>query len=633
MNVNNYTCFISEADCTSEEREEMEYEVDQAVQNIHAWKAHLIRSINQDSAKQNVLKTLDKHSVLLVSDWAMKFVPRKYRESQRDWFGKRGISWHLSVAIRKSPENGLEMLTFTHIFESCTQDSPTVLAIFDDVLQQLKRTIPSLQFVYMKQDNAGCYHSAPTMLGIHQIAKNNGINLARIDFSDPQGGKGACDRKAATIKNHMRAFLHSGNDIETAQDMKTAIESNGGVAGVAVTLCGKQMAQNFKASKWDGVSYINNIKYNDNGMRIWKAYEVGSGKVLNWKDVVLPSGIPKLNKKPNDCSKQYSFIAVKARVTSKQKENPQASACITAKDCQTQVYSPSTNHESDGDDDEEVGNDDDQVHGSSEIIDQRLFHCPEEGCIKSYQRHFSLQKHLDVGKHEYRLEQQTLFDRSMVLYASKLEQGSSEIVGSDNQITLSSLQHGNDAESEILAMGWALKTSGKKKRFTESQKHYLIDIFKNGEITGQKADSRTVSKSMRKAKTLDGSRMFKKEDFLTAQQISNFFSRLAKAKNLDTFVGTPELTSEEYDSPVMDKDIQELSSDVMDAIGLKHPIIYDIYNICEMASQNKLKKFSIAMLTEICSSLDLDTTHIKKKLKEPYIKLLQDIVQSCGCSV
>ncbi len=155
------------------------------------------------------------------------------------------------------------MLTFAHIFESCSQDSPTVLAIFDVVLQQLKNILPSLELVYVKQDNAGCHHSAPTMLGIHQIAKTNGVALARIDFSDPQGGKGACDRKAATIKNHMRAYLHSGHDIETAQQMKNAIEPNGGVAGVTVTLCGKQFTSSFKMTKWDGISYINNIEYNN----------------------------------------------------------------------------------------------------------------------------------------------------------------------------------------------------------------------------------------------------------------------------------------------------------------------------------------------------------------------------------
>lgn len=72
----------------------MDFDIAQAKQNIHAWKAHLLRAINQDAARHQVLETLDKRSVILVADWAMKFLPRKFRESQSDWFGKRGIPWH-----------------------------------------------------------------------------------------------------------------------------------------------------------------------------------------------------------------------------------------------------------------------------------------------------------------------------------------------------------------------------------------------------------------------------------------------------------------------------------------------------------------------------------------------------------
>ena len=46
--------------------------------------------INQEQAKQEVIQALDETSVLVVMhDWAMKYVQRKYREKQSDWFGKR----------------------------------------------------------------------------------------------------------------------------------------------------------------------------------------------------------------------------------------------------------------------------------------------------------------------------------------------------------------------------------------------------------------------------------------------------------------------------------------------------------------------------------------------------------------
>jgi hypothetical protein len=72
-----------------------------AVQEIQSWKAHQLRSVRQDKARSEILDALDESSVFITQDWAMKFLPQKYRESQSDWFGKRGISWHISVAVRK----------------------------------------------------------------------------------------------------------------------------------------------------------------------------------------------------------------------------------------------------------------------------------------------------------------------------------------------------------------------------------------------------------------------------------------------------------------------------------------------------------------------------------------------------
>ena len=153
------------------------------------WKAHLPRSINQDKAQLDLLKSLDTHSVLLVLEWATRYLPRKYHKSQSDWFGKRGISWHITTALRNS-EVQPQMLTFVHILESCNQDSVTVLAIIDDVLKQLKTVMPDdVNCLYFRQDNTGCSQSASTLLAIQQVANKYHINV-KLDFSDPQGGRG-----------------------------------------------------------------------------------------------------------------------------------------------------------------------------------------------------------------------------------------------------------------------------------------------------------------------------------------------------------------------------------------------------------------------------------------------------------
>ena len=80
-----------------------------------------------------------------------------------DWFGKRGIPWHLRVATRRHCCE-FEMFTFAHIFHSTSQDSSAVVAVMSDVISQLKIIMPELKTVYYLQDKGGCDHCGFTMV-------------------------------------------------------------------------------------------------------------------------------------------------------------------------------------------------------------------------------------------------------------------------------------------------------------------------------------------------------------------------------------------------------------------------------------------------------------------------------------
>ena len=81
----------SSALSSAEDQADMQHTIKQARDDIISWKAHQLRSVHQAEAKHSVLAKLDSRSVLLVQDWAMKYMPRKYREAQSDWFAKRGL--------------------------------------------------------------------------------------------------------------------------------------------------------------------------------------------------------------------------------------------------------------------------------------------------------------------------------------------------------------------------------------------------------------------------------------------------------------------------------------------------------------------------------------------------------------
>ena len=67
------------------------------------------RSVHQDAAKTAVVDALTQIEALLIMDWAMKFLPTSYRETQRDWFGKKGLPWHITVAITKDENEEIEV--------------------------------------------------------------------------------------------------------------------------------------------------------------------------------------------------------------------------------------------------------------------------------------------------------------------------------------------------------------------------------------------------------------------------------------------------------------------------------------------------------------------------------------------
>ena len=114
-------------------KRKLQFEHGKAQEAICAWKAHSLRAVNQDLAKQDVLSALDGGSCLIVMDWAMKFLPLYYREQMRDFFGKRGKSWHVSCVIEKE-EDSYSVQCFSHLFEECKQDWFAVPFIVENLL-------------------------------------------------------------------------------------------------------------------------------------------------------------------------------------------------------------------------------------------------------------------------------------------------------------------------------------------------------------------------------------------------------------------------------------------------------------------------------------------------------------------
>ena len=61
---------------SDEERDDMMYAYQQALQAMNAWKAHQLRSLQQDKCCVDILRDLNSTEVLITKDWVMKFLPQ-----------------------------------------------------------------------------------------------------------------------------------------------------------------------------------------------------------------------------------------------------------------------------------------------------------------------------------------------------------------------------------------------------------------------------------------------------------------------------------------------------------------------------------------------------------------------------
>lgn len=557
-------------------RSRLKFDFNQFQAAIQAWKAHLLRTVVQEEAKHEAMQKLDQQTCLIIVDWAMKFLPVKYRENMCEFFGKRGRSWHVSSVITKN-EDKYDVECFVHIFNSCAQDSYAVASIFEHLFATIKSEYPLLSKAYIRSDNAGCYHNGPLLRFLAEIGTRTGLTPIRYDFSDPQAGKDICDRKIAPMKAHIRRYVNEKNDVVTAEDMKKAIESHGGLKGCRVAVVEMDSTKELnQANKIPGISLLYNFQFEDKGIRTWKAYKIGKGKLY---ELTSFQEQPKIND-----------LKVISTFSPRQKQPGTITATTTSQ----------------------------SVHA--------IFSCGESACILTFKTEREAQAHMDTGEHVKELESVSLYDTIRTKWADKVT-GISIAVGQP-PTTVNEQEQGGQTSQNVQPrqQGWALKTTKKRQRFEEKVKLYLNEKFEMGEKYGNKVDPLSLSREMRVLKK-DGKLYFQPSEWKTTQQIKSFFSRQKmnlRQKQLD-------VTEEDVEAWVSETDRQELRDEVCSLIQKpEHPITVVQLNICNLVEEGRLTTLTIAKLESICNALELEIEGSKAR-KKSYIGPLETFARTCTC--
>ncbi|XP_074632721.1 uncharacterized protein LOC141891635 [Acropora palmata] len=214
----------------------------------------------------------------------------RFRETQSQWFGKRGISWHFSAVIHLAnhPDcqcttasmNGFKIHTYIVVLDSCKQDWFAVSCILEEVLSVVKASHPTVTQAKVRSDNAGCYHCTALLTTINNSSNRSGIQVKRYDFSEPQAGKDLCDRKIAPCKQRLRNYLSENHNIENARDIKEGLDSPPAMDCTRVAVCkidSSKVCPSTANNKITGILKFNNFSYDEDGVRVWQAYGIGEG--------------------------------------------------------------------------------------------------------------------------------------------------------------------------------------------------------------------------------------------------------------------------------------------------------------------------------------------------------------------
>ena len=154
----------------------------------------------------------------------MKFRQIRYREKQTDWYGKRGLRWHISTVITNNASTGkIELKSYAHIFDSCQKDWYAVCSIIENTLEVIKKDHHQISQVSLRSDEAGCYHNNFLLAAVRDVGERIGLTVTQYDFSEPQYGKDVCDRILCSMKSAIRRYCSEGNDVLSAKDMCTAL--------------------------------------------------------------------------------------------------------------------------------------------------------------------------------------------------------------------------------------------------------------------------------------------------------------------------------------------------------------------------------------------------------------------------
>ena len=139
------------------------------------------------------------------------------------------------------------------------------------------------------------------------------------------------------------------------------------------------------------VSLLHNYQYCKDGLKVWKAYNIGTGKLLKWENLDKYGRIIESGSQGNSESVKKDNTCLGAELPG--------------------LVKPVGSPEESVDEDRDCG----------------LFSCPVPGCVKQYITMGRLEKHIAAGKHTFQDVSEPLGDKVIKRWAEQFQQATYRI--------------------------------------------------------------------------------------------------------------------------------------------------------------------------------------------------------------
>lgn len=154
-------------------------------------------------------------------DYKMNYIPKIYRQETTDFYGLKGMSWHVSVVTyRRRLVDGLDdgstdgenvVLKKLYLDHVCRNDTDknayAMCSILELVFRRIRKEVPNLKRIIIESDNAGCYNNKLLPFLAPFICQQYGLVLSKIIHKETGDGEGAADMHLATVIHFVERYI------------------------------------------------------------------------------------------------------------------------------------------------------------------------------------------------------------------------------------------------------------------------------------------------------------------------------------------------------------------------------------------------------------------------------------------